>query len=77
MQKPSGLLIASVLMFGMSFSSMAAEKTVNEEQMKQINAYCKAESAGAITPEAFIEECVADQVKVVTGSFNTKEEAGE
>jgi hypothetical protein len=75
MQKPSGLLIAGVLMFGMSLSSMAEEKTASAEQMKEITAYCKAESAGAITPEAFMEECIADQVKAVSGA--SKEEKDE
>ena len=66
MQKPSGLLIATVFMFSISASSFAEEKTVSAEQMKEITEYCKAESVGATTPEVFMEECIADQVKAVT-----------
>lgn len=74
MQKPQGLIIAGIIMLGISANSMA-EEAVSAEKMNEIMAYCKAESAGALTPEAYIEECIDDQVHALKEVTEEKEKS--
>jgi len=74
MQKPQGLIIAGIIMLGISANSIA-EEAVSAEKMNEITAYCKAESAGALTPEAFIEECIDDQLHALKEVKEEKEKS--